>query len=108
MHPAQPAAAKRFPGRFPGLFSLSLVGFGGAVLMLLAPFAATANMMDQIILSKCSSAMLEDFKKAGKTPPDGMVSDTCNCVVAQMKKHQTIDQAKTFCTQQSVQKYGKL
>ncbi|WP_250544896.1 hypothetical protein [Synechococcus sp. LA31] len=51
--------------------------------------------------------MADDFKKAGKTPPEGMVTDTCNCVVEQMGKRQTIEQAKTFCSQQSIQKYGQ-
>jgi len=45
---------------------------------------AQASMIDQIILNKCSAAMREDFQKAGKTPPEGMVADTCNCVVEQV------------------------
>jgi hypothetical protein len=68
---------------------------------------AQANMIDQIILNKCSAAMREDFQKAGKTPPDGMVADTCNCVVEQVKNRQSIEQAKTFCTKQSLEKYGQ-
>jgi hypothetical protein len=68
---------------------------------------AQASMFDQIILNKCSAAMREDFQKAGKTPPEGMVADTCNCVVEQVKNRQTIDQAKTFCTKQSLEKYGQ-
>ena len=72
---------------------------------LVAP--AQASMIDQIILNKCSAAMREDFQKAGKTPPDGMVPDTCNCVVAQVNSRQSIEQAKTFCTKQSLEKYGQ-
>ena len=68
---------------------------------------AQASMIDQIILNKCSAAMREDFQKAGKTPPDGMVPDTCNCVVAQVNSRQSIEQAKTFCSKQSIQKYGQ-
>jgi hypothetical protein len=68
---------------------------------------AQASMIDQIILNKCSAAMREDFQKAGKTPPDGMVADTCNCVVEQVKNRQSIEQAKTFCTKQSLEKYGQ-
>lgn len=89
-----------------GLLRLALLSLGGAALMALTPAATRASMMDQIILSKCSSAMQADFEKAGKTPPDGMVSATCDCVVAQLKNRQSIDQAKTFCTQQSFLKYG--
>lgn len=79
-----------------------------AWLAALNPAVVRASMMDQIILSKCSSAMAEDFQKAGKTPPDGMISDTCNCVVEQMKHRQSIDQAKSVCTQQAIKKYGQL
>jgi hypothetical protein len=68
---------------------------------------AQASMIDQIIFKKCSEAMADDFQKAGKTPPDGMVADTCNCVVEQVGKRQTIEQAKTFCSKQSIQKYGQ-
>ena len=68
---------------------------------------AQATMIDQIILNKCSAAMREDFQKAGKTPPDGMVADTCNCVVEQVKNRQSIEQAKTFCTKQRLEKYGQ-
>jgi hypothetical protein len=74
-----------------------------------SPIAASAqaSMIDQIIFNKCSQAMADDFQKAGKTPPDGMVADTCNCVVEQFWKRQTIEQAKTFCSKQSIQKYGQ-
>lgn len=86
--------------------AFSLSGFGTAEL--LSQPAARANMIDQIIHGKCSAAMCDDFQKAGKTPPAGMVDDTCNCVVAQMKNHQSIEQAKTTCSQQSLQKYGQI
>ncbi|WP_254896095.1 hypothetical protein [Synechococcus sp. HK05] len=76
-----------------------------AASVLAAP--AQASMIDQIIFKKCSEAMADDFQKAGKTPPDGMVADTCNCVVEQVGKRQTIEQAKTFCSKQSLQKYGQ-
>ena len=68
---------------------------------------AQASMIDQIIFKKCSQAMADDFQKAGKTPPDGMVADTCSCVVEQVGKRQTIEQAKTFCSKKSIQKYGQ-
>ncbi|MFM7651810.1 MAG: hypothetical protein ACKO5M_02625 [Vulcanococcus sp.] len=85
-----------------------LLASAAAVMPLLALRPAAANMMDQIILGKCSQAMKDDFTKAGKTPPAGMVDSTCSCVVAQMKKRQSIDQAKTTCTNQALQQYGKI
>ena len=60
-------------------------------------------MMDQMIFSKCSAAMNADFQKAGKTPPDGMVQKTCNCVVKTMDQTHNIDLAKQTCTQQAKQ-----
>ena len=81
---------------------------GALVAAALAPQPAQANMMQQIIVGKCSEAMQADFKKSGKTPPAGMVDSTCSCVVAQMKKRQSIDQAKTTCTKQALQQYGQI
>ena len=75
----------------------------------LLPQPAGANMMQQIIVSKCSDAMQADFKKAGKTPPAGMVSDTCGCVAdGMLKRRQSLEQAKTTCVQQANQKYGAI
>jgi hypothetical protein len=68
---------------------------------------AHANMMQQIIVGKCSQAMQDDFKKAGKTPPAGMVNDTCGCIAdGMLKKGQSLDQAKTVCVQQTTAKYN--
>jgi hypothetical protein len=81
----------------------------GLSLAPLAPQPAQANMVQQIIVSKCSEAMQADFKKAGKTPPAGMVSDTCGCVAdGMLKRRQSLDQAKTTCVQQANQKYGAI
>jgi hypothetical protein len=84
---------------------ITTVWVAAAVAGLAAP--AQASLIGQIILNKCSAAMREDFQKAGKTPPDGMVADTCNCVVEQVNNRQSIEQAKTFCTKQSLEKYGQ-
>ena len=75
----------------------------------LAPQAAQANMMQEIIVGKCSEAMHADFKKAAKTPPAGMVNDTCSCVAdGMLKRRQSLDQAKTLCVQQATKKYGAI
>lgn len=87
--------------RFALVFSLAaattgvIAGFGSA--------AQAQSMMDQMIFSKCSSAMNADFQKAGKTPPDGMVQKTCSCVVKMIGETHNIDQAKQICTQQAEQ-----
>ena len=67
---------------------------------------AHANMVRQIIIGKCSSAMQDDFKKAGKTPPAGMVGETCGCIADGYGKGQSLDQAKAACVKQSTAKYN--
>lgn len=72
-----------------------LGGFGSA--------AQAQSMMDQMIFSKCSSAMNADFAKAGKTPADGLVQKTCNCVVKTVDQTHNIELAKQTCSQQAMQ-----
>ncbi len=67
---------------------------------------AAANMKDQLIFHYCSKAMNADFSKAGKTPPQGMVQDTCDCVVQQINSRATIDQAKVICQANAQKKYS--
>jgi hypothetical protein len=67
---------------------------------------AQANMIKQIIVGKCSSAMQDEFKKAGKTPPAGMVNETCGCIADGYGKGQSLDKAKATCVKQSTAKYN--
>jgi len=95
--------------RTPLLVALAATALAATALAPLLSQPAQANMMQQIIVGKCSEAMQADFKKAGKTPPNGMVSDTCSCVAdGMLKRRQTLDQAKTTCVQKSTQKYGAI
>lgn len=87
------------------LFTLGSTLLLGALVM---PQSAGANMMEQIITSKCAEAMQADFQKAGKTPPAGMVEATCSCVAEGMlKKRQSLEQAKSLCVKQATAKYGQ-
>ena len=70
------------------------------------PQAKPANMKDQIILGACSQAMASELSLAGKTAPAGMVSETCACVVTQLNKKSSLDQAKQTCKQMAAAKYG--
>ena len=64
-------------------------------------------MVKQIIIGKCSTAMQDDFKKAGKTPPAGMVGATCGCIAdGMLTRGQSLDQAKAVCVKQSTAKYN--
>jgi len=87
--------------RFTLLFSLA--ASTTAVFAGFASVAQAQSMMDQMIFSKCSSAMSADFQKAGKIPPDGMVQRTCSCVVKKIDETHNIDLAKQICTQQAKQ-----
>ena len=75
--------------------------------LVLAPTQAQtySNMKDRLIFHYCSKAMKADFSKAGKTPPVGMVSFTCNCVVEQIHARATIDQAKATCQARAQQTF---
>ena len=70
------------------------------------PQAKPANMKDQIILGACSQAMASELSLAGKTAPAGMVNETCDCVVTQLNKKSSLDQAKQTCKQMAAAKYG--
>ena len=72
------------------------------------PAKAGASIRDQLINHYCSQAMAEEFTKSGKTPPAGMVAFTCGCVVQQVDAKVSIDEAKTVCKQQAIQKYGAI
>jgi hypothetical protein len=65
-----------------------------------------ANMKDQIIMGACSQAMASELSSAGKTAPAGMVKETCGCVITQLNKKSSIDQAKVICKQMAATKYG--
>ncbi|MFM8526166.1 MAG: hypothetical protein ACKOCM_11195 [Cyanobacteriota bacterium] len=85
---------------------LGLLGvlIGITALMPLAP--ARAGMVENMILSKCGDAMNADFKKAGQTPPAGMVNDTCNCVLTGWKQKQGLEQSIKTCSAAASAKYG--
>jgi hypothetical protein len=90
------------------LLSATAVLGATAGLGLAAPAAAAASMRDQMIHQFCSKAMAAELAQAGKTPPAGMVPFTCTCVVQQVDSGASVDQAKTVCKQQTLQKYGSL
>ena len=59
--------------------------------------AKAQSMMDQMIYSKCSSSMADDYKQAGKVPPAGLVDKMCKCVVKEINKLHSIEGAKNLC-----------
>lgn len=86
----------------PGLGLLGLI----AVSSLSAPAPARAGMVENMILSKCGEAMLADFKKAGRTPPAGMVDETCQCVLTGWQQKKGLDTSIKSCSTAATNKSG--
>jgi hypothetical protein len=73
-----------------------------ALIPLVAPTVVKAqSMLDQMVVKKCTAAMQADFDKAGKTPPAGLIQQTCGCVAQQLDATHNLEMAKTICTQQA-------
>jgi hypothetical protein len=79
-----------------------LLSAAAALIALVAPTAVQAqSMLDQMVIKKCSAAMQADFDKAGKTPPAGLIQQTCGCVANQLDATHNLETAKTICRQQA-------
>lgn len=77
-----------------------------ALLTLAAGLPAKANMVDQIIRNRCLNAVNSEVKASGKPAPEGMSDYTCDCVVQEIKKGSTINQASATCKNRAVSKFG--
>jgi hypothetical protein len=86
----------------------AVVVVAGVLVAATAGGSAKANMMDQMVMHYCSKDMQEEFTKAGKTAPAGMIEATCTCVVQRLKARDSIEQAKTFCKDQAIKQYGEI
>jgi len=79
-----------------------LLSAAAALIALAAPTAVQAqSMLDQMVIKKCTAAMQADFDKAGKTPPAGLIQQTCGCVATQLDATHNLETAKTICRQQA-------
>ena len=65
-----------------------------------------ANMKDRLIFHFCGRAIRADFRKAGKTLPEGLVEQTCGCVVQKINARASIEQAKAICKAEAQQTYA--
>ncbi len=79
---------------------------GASVLLAPAQPAAAQNMMDNMVRKYCLKAVNDEVKASGKPAPAGMSEFTCDCVVQEMKKRKTVDQAKVICKSAAAQKYN--
>ena len=79
-----------------------LLSAAAVLIAFVAPTAVQAqSMLDQMVIKKCTAAMQADFDKAGKTPPAGLIQQTCGCVAQQLDATHNLEMAKTICTQQA-------
>lgn len=92
--------------RLENLVLITLAALGLALLPRSGDAQVGSNMKDQMIFHFCSKAMTAELEQAGKTPPRGMVEQTCACVVQQINGRASIDQAKAICQTQAQQKYA--
>ena len=68
-----------------------------AAALVAAPYAAQANLKDNIIFSSCAAAMRKEYKQADKQLLLSQLNQTCNCVVEQINNQKNIEQAKNSC-----------
>jgi hypothetical protein len=84
----------------------ALALLAGVVIAPAAPAMAGDNMMDQMVRKFCLKAVNDEVKASGKPAPEGMAETTCDCVVQEMKKRKTVEQAKDTCKTLAAQKYN--
>jgi hypothetical protein len=77
----------------------------GAVLILAQP-AQAQNMMDGMVRKFCLQAVNNEIKASGKPAPAGMQDYTCNCVVDEMRKGQSQQQASATCKAAATKKFN--
>lgn len=78
----------------------------GLVALPAAPARAGDNMMDQMIRKYCLKAVNDEVRASGKPAPDGMAATTCDCVVQEMRRRKSIEEAKVTCKNLAAQKYN--
>jgi hypothetical protein len=78
----------------------------GLLLLPLAQPAHAQNMMDSMIRKFCLQAVNNEVKASGKPAPAGMQDYTCDCVVREMKRGQSQQQASTTCKAATTKKFN--
>ncbi len=77
----------------------------GVVLLLAQPTQAQ-NMMDGMVRKFCLQAVNNEIRASGKPAPAGMQDYTCNCVVDEMRKGQSQQQASATCKAAATKKFN--
>jgi hypothetical protein len=80
------------------------------LLVLLALAAAlparAGNMMNHMVRAYCLRAVNDEIRSSGRPAPAGMQDFTCDCVVQEMGKGRSVNQASATCKSLAIQKYG--
>jgi hypothetical protein len=76
------------------------------VVLLLAQPAQAQNMMDGMVRKFCLQAVNNEIRASGKPAPAGMQDYTCNCVVDEMRKGQSQQQASVTCKAAATKKFN--
>jgi hypothetical protein len=78
----------------------------GLLLLPLAQPAQAQNMMDNMIRKFCLQAVNNEIRASGKPAPAGMQDYTCDCVVREMKRGQSQQQASATCKAAATKKFN--
>lgn len=68
--------------------------------------AVAQNMMDNMVRKFCLQAVNKEIQASGKPAPAGMQDYTCNCVVQEMRRGQSQQQAAATCKAAAAKKYN--
>ena len=89
--------------RFAALFKASLVPF--TLMLSLMGGSGAVRADDSLIIQFCLAAFNAAMGNAGKTPPAGMGTFTCNCFLNEVKSGAAIDTAQESCKSKAAARY---
>ncbi len=78
----------------------------GALVLPLGQPARAQNMVDNMIRKFCLQAVNKEIQASGKPAPAGMQDYTCNCVVQEMRRRQSQEQAAATCKAAAARKFN--
>ncbi|TVS05251.1 MAG: hypothetical protein EA413_07205 [Cyanobium sp. PLM2.Bin73] len=77
-----------------------------ALLTLAGALPVRASLMNQIVRTHCMRAVNDEVKASRMAAPAGLADFTCNCVVQEMGKGRSVDQASSTCKSQAIRKFN--
>jgi hypothetical protein len=77
-----------------------------SVVLLLSQPVEAQNMMDGMVRKFCLQAINNEIRASGKPAPSGLQDYTCNCVVQEMRRGQSQQQASATCKAAATKKFN--